>query len=417
MVGRGIWYSISIMKKQIISGFFIAQTVIVGFFAVPVYAATLPPSNPFYFVQDGVRNLRRAFTFSPTAKALLELRLVESRRMDLERIITTKTDNQVIFTGLTAYDTEVAILLEYVKGTGDNRVLAGVVDLFFEHTRFWNTVLMDEHVIASVPVRTAVIASRNSLVGLVTEAFGQNGHGAFRSRAEAYIVQNIGAYAELYILDALHGLSLGVVSADMTREIGLLKEDMAISLVGKLKKGTITSDRLSAEVGDPLMRLYSVAAMRERAGDMEIKNVLMLTSQTLVAQAGQARLMAAHEARKAIRYAETVADIKGGESDQVAYFLQQANRFMAESAYDLAFQHAILASGAATDALLLNTLPQEDLQNELLLVKKRYDAMRVKPAFIDKRIAAIADAIPKLPARETLAAIREVKLVLALLGS
>ena len=405
------------MKKQIISGFFIAQGVIFSVSASTAEAATLPPSNPFYFVQDGVRSLRRALAFSPVSRALLELKLVEDRRTDLSQILTAGTDEQAVFAGLKAYDAEVDALAGYAKGAGDSRVLTGVAELFVVHTHFWNDALANQNVLQSVGVRGGVAASRDNLVRLVTETFGQNGHGAFRSRAEAYVAQSNDVYAELYAIDALNGLSFGIASPDMTREVGLFKEDMAIALVGKLKKGAITADKLASIGGDPLIRFYSISAIRDRAGDVETKNVLTLTGQNVIAQAGQARLMTAHEARAAIAYGVAVAAMEGGKSDQGDYFIQQANRFMADSAYDLAFQHGVLASGTATDALLSNTLSREDLRDELLLVKKQYDAVRVKPVFIDKRIAAIADAIGKIPVRETFVAIREVKLVLALLGN
>ncbi len=405
------------MKKQIISGFFIAQGVIFGLSADTASAATLPPGNPFYFVQDGVRSLRRAFAFSPVSRALLELRLVEDRRTDVAEILVAGKNEQAVFAGLKAYDDEVDVLAGYAKGTGDDKVLAGVAELFMAHTRFWNDALADADVAGSVGVRAGVIASRDNLVRLVTEAFGQNGHGAFRSRAQAYVAASGDPYAELYALDALSGLASGVSSPDMTREIGLFKEDMAIALVGKLKKGAVALSKLTSLSGDSLMRLYSLNAMRDRAGDVETKNVLALAAQDVSASAAEARLMTAHEARAAIAYAVAVSAMQEAKNDQADYFLQQANRFMADGAYDLAFRQGILASAAAIDSLLSGTLSVEDLRAELALVKRQYDAVRVKPAFIDKRIAAIADATGKVPAQATFAAIREVKLVLALLGN
>jgi len=127
--------------------------------------------------------------------------------------------------------------------------------------------------------------------------------------------------------------------------------------------------------------------------------------------------MTAHEARTAIAYASTVTAMQASKGDQADYFIQQANRFMDDGAYDLAFQHGVLAVGASTDALLASTLSAEDLRDELALVKRQYDAVRVKPAFIDKRIAAVVDAVGKAPTQSTLTAIREIKLVLALLGN
>ena len=157
--------------------------------------------------------------------------------------------------------------------------------------------------------------------------------------------------------------------------------------------------------------------MRERAGDIITKESLMRAGQSILQTATQSRFMTAHEARAAIAYAVAVSDLQGAKNDQVDYFLEQANRFLGDSTYDLAFQHAVLASGVATDAFISSTLSLEDLRDELALVKRQYDTVRVKPAFIDKRIAAIADAIGKVSSANTLTAIREVKLVLALLGN
>ena len=412
-----LWYAVPIMKKQIISGFFIAHGVIFALFTGSANAATLPPGNPFYFVQDGMRSLRRALTFNAVSKALLELRLVSERRADIKEVLVAGKDDEVIFTALRAYDDEVDSLTTVARGIGDSQVFTGVAELFMTHTQFFNTVLVGKSVVGSVGVRSGVIASRENLINLVLEVFGQNGHGAFRSRAQEFVTTDTGAYRELYALDALAGLATVVASPDMTREIGLFKEDMATVLVGKLKRGLVTADNLASLSGDPRMRFYSIAAMRDRAGDVETKNILTLASQSVLKAAAEARFMTAHEARAAIAHAASVAAMQGVKSDQASYFIQQANRFMGEGAYDLAFQHGVLASGAATDTLLLNTLSAQDLREELAFVKLQYDAVRVKPAFIDKRIAAVADAIGGVPARETLVAIREIKLVLALLGN
>ncbi|MSR73520.1 MAG: hypothetical protein EXS60_00455 [Candidatus Pacebacteria bacterium] len=405
------------MKKQIISGFFIAHGVIFGFSAGVAEAATLPPGNPFYFVQDGVRSLRKALTFSPVSRALLELRLVSERRADIKEILAAGKDNQIVFTALAAYDDEVDSLATYAKSIGDDQVLTGVAELFMSHTKFFNTALVNENVATSVGVRASVIASRDNLTRLVTEAFGQNGHGAFRNRAQAFVAADTDAYRELYALDALTGLSRAVASPDMKRELALFKEGMATVLVGKLKKGSVTAEKIVSLPGDPIMRFYSIAAMRDRAGDIETKNTLTLASQNVLQAAAESRFMTAHEARAAIAYASAVTGMHGVKSDQGDYFIQQANRFMSEGSYDLAFQHGVLAAGAATDALLLNTLSAQELRDELALVKRQYDAVRVKPAFIDKRIAAVADATGRVPVRETLTAIREIKLILALLGN
>lgn len=411
------------MKKQIISGFFIAQAVLFGLSYGFAEAATLPPGNPFYFMQDSVRSLRRAFTFSSVSKALLELRLVSERRRDIAEILTAGKDDEVILAAFKAYDDEVAMLAEYAKGMGDDRVLTGVAGVFAKHTRFFNNSLSNAGVAESVAVRAAALVTRDNLAHLVLEVFGQNGHGAFRSRFAGIIAEDRDAYRELYALDALAMLGQQISSSEMAREIALAKDDMAITLLGKLKKGLVASDKIGSLGSDPLMRFYSVAAVRDRAGDLETKNVLTLLGQTILQDAVQARLITAQTARAAIGYAAAVLGMQGAKGAETDYFIQQANKFFGDSAYDLAFQHGVLAFGAATESLLVNTLSAQDLREEVALVKQQYDAVRVKPAFIEKRIAAIADMASRTvvserpPAREVLAAIREVKLVLALLGN
>lgn len=411
------------MKKQIISGFFIAQAVLFGLSYGFAEAATLPPGNPFYFMQDSVRSLRRAFTWSAVNKALLELRLVSERRMDIAEILIAGKNNETVIAALHAYDDEVATLAEYAKGTGDDRVLTGVAGIFTKHTRFFNDSLGNAGVAGSVASRAAVLASRDNLAHLVLEVFGQNGHGAFRSRFAGIVAEDRDAYRELYALDALAVLAPQILSSEMAREIALTKDDMAITLLGKLKKGAVTSDKLGSLGSDSLTRFYSVAAVRDRASDVETKNILTLLGQTILQDASQARLMTAQTARAAIGYATSVAGMQGAKGAEADYFIQQANKFLGDSAYDLAFQHGVLAGSAATESLLANTLSAQDLREEIALVKQQYDAVRVKPAFIDKRIAAIADMAARTavserpPVREVLAAIREVKLVLALLGN
>ena len=411
------------MKKQIISGFFIAQTVVFGFSYGFAQAATLPPGNPFYFIQDSVRSLRRAFTFSTVNKALLELRLVSERRMDITEILTAGKDDETAIAAFRAYDNEVATLVEYAKGTGDDRVLTGVASVFAKHTRIFNDSLDNAGVAESVAMRAAALASRDNLARLVLAVFGQNGHGAFRSRFAGIVAQDGNAYRELYALDALAVLGQQISSAEMAREVALAKDDRAIVLLGKLKKGLVTADKLGSLGSDPLTRFYSVAAVRDRAGDMEMKNILTLLGQNILQDALQARLTTAQTARAAIGYATVIVGMAGAKSAETDYFIEQANKFLTDSAYDLAFQHGVLATSVATESLLANTLSAQDLREEIALVKQQYDAVRVKPAFIEKRIAAIADMPSRTavserpPARDVLAAIREVKLVLALLGN
>ena len=91
------------MKKLVKTAFFIALMGSITAEIAWAKGANLPPGNPFYFVQDGVRSIRRAFTFNPLGKALLEIRLVNERRQDLEQELINGTDDQALQTAFEAY--------------------------------------------------------------------------------------------------------------------------------------------------------------------------------------------------------------------------------------------------------------------------------------------------------------------------
>jgi len=103
----------------------------------------------------------------------------------------------------------------------------------------------------------------------------------------------------------------------------------------------------------------------------------------------------------------------GIHNEQVMYLTKEAEKFLADNGYEIAFQHASAAASLVNNAVLLSKITKKDLQQEVLLVKKQYDAANPKPALMENRIAAIADMIGRVSAAETLGALREVKLALS----
>ena len=404
------------MKKQTVSGFFIAGAASFALISGSAAAATLPPGNPFYFMQDGMRSLRRTFTFNSVGKALLEIRLVGERQADIAEVMTANKDESVVRAAFSAYGDEVQTLSDAVRGMGDDRVLGGIADLLLAHGEFLGGIAVS----GSVPA-DAVTDAKRRLAGLAIAAFGDAPVGAFRARIGSLVEQGSGEYPEIMAAETLVGFQFEAERTGRTafaREIRFTKYELEVSFIGRMKGGTASVAAIAQLTGDRVARMYVLEEMRARVGDVETKTAIGFVERQVASVMLSERLLGASVAREAImRAAGAVAATGAKASDEAAYFIDQANMFLMNNAYDLSLQNAVAAYVSATNAAIDGSATGDDLRAEIASLKRRYDGLRaVKPAFIEKRISVIADMAGKAPARDTLAAIREMKLILAILG-
>ncbi len=402
-------------KKQIVSGFFIAFVASFVSFSAPAAAAaaTLPPGNPFYFMQDGMRVLRRSFTFNQVSKALLEVRLVGERQADIIEVMAAGKDESVVRDAFTLYANEVRLLTAAAKGITDDRVTSAVFNTIVTHSRFFGAIVPGDAVSFNV-----VVAAQDALRRLAVGVFGDAPTGAFRSRVAAALIVSDGEYSEIAAAETLTGIQfvaekLGNVA--FAREARFAKDDLIVSFIGKMKGGGASLSVASQAPGDAVARLYVLEEMRARVGDVATKTAIALAERPVLSSLVSRNMLGASLAHEAILRVMSIMGTKPG--DEVAYFLDQANMFLMNNVYDLSFQNAVAAYVSAGNASLETSATVADLHAEIAGLKRRYDALRgIRPAFIEKRITIIADMAGKARNRETLAAIREMKLVLAIVG-
>ncbi len=407
------------MKRQIVSGFFIASALFCAGFS-SAYATTLPPGNPFYFVQDGVRNLRRAFTWGPISKALLSARLVEERRGNIADVFVVGKDEDIIIVSLEAYAAEVSLFGRAAKGLTDDRVLNAALAMAFSGERILGTIGDSPLATSSGTVSDSVSVAKKALARSVSDIFESAGRGALRSRVNAIASRDMGNYSDLSALQALSFLELYASSGGMMSEIRLAKDDFAFSLAASVKSGSVSLDKVADQEGSLMMRMYALHEVRMRVGDAETKAILAAAESRVLMEMVSRRLMSAGVVRDAIAYVRAVhaagALLGVGNNNDGAYFFEQASAFFANNVYDLAFQHAVFAQVTASESFLKRSVSRDALRFEIMALKKHYDALPPpQPTFIEKRIAAISDMIPRVPPAEALSAIREMKFVLALL--
>lgn len=404
------------MKKLIKPAFFIALAVVFGSFNSRADAASLPPGNPFYFFQDGVRYVRRAFTFNPVAKALLELRLMDERQADIVRVLSLDADESVVAIAVQAYGYELGILAEQAKGLDDAAVLDGVAKIFILHTAFFDDVLDTVSIIRYADARARIAAIKKDIIRFTDGIFEKADNGNFRARVSAIMGREKNQFKEFRAAEALIVLQPYAVSADFLKEIEKTKDDVLMAFIGAFEKGIVSLDAISRLSGDARTQFEVFDAARGRGSNLETRNALTFARGRAFNQAESNRASTATAVREVIDYTKNISATFSIVNDQSVYSLEQAEKFFADTAYGIAFQHAVTAREAAWGAFMEKTMTKDDVRQDILFLKKKYDATRAKSTALEKKILGIADMIGRAPARDIIAALRDIKLALALLS-
>lgn len=400
------------LKKLIKSAFFIALGLAPAVFFSPAYAASLPPGNPFYPFQKGVWQLRRALTFNPIAKALLEIRLVNERQIDIARLVAMHADESALITAFQAYGNELALFADQARGVQDEAVITGAAQIFIGHTAFFNDIIGSAAVVGSVYLRVQAEAMKEFLAKIALGMFERGEGGIFRAHIRA-AVTGTNPFREFRAAEALILLEDKTVSADALKEIEFAKDSMLAAFVGKIKRGDAVLEKTDWIQGDALARFEALDAARSLVSDLETRNALTRARARALEQADMNRRITPAAVRERIDYAKDASEALGVSSEQKIYFIEQAEKFFASAAYAVAFQHAVAARAAVIGLIMEKTVSKSDLREEITVLKEEYDAIKSPPPFAEKRIAALADMIGRFSTNDVLAAIREVKLALA----
>lgn len=399
-------------KKLVKPAFFIAFSIISAVFFTPAHAASLPPGNPFYPFQRGMWQLRRALTFNPVAKALLEIRLVNERHGDIVRLLNMHADESVLTAVFQAYSNELNTFAEQAKSVQDDAVLSGAAHIVIEHAIFFSDVMGNPVVAASADVRFEAMAIKESLFRFALDIFEKGAGGAFRARIRA-TTAGFDSFKKLRVAETFAALEIQTLSADALKKIEFAKDDMLAAFIGKIKRGDGAIEKIDWAEGDALARFEALDAARYLVDALETRNALTGVRARALEQADISRLITPVAVRKRIDYVKDVSAAFGLSSEQKTYFIEQAEKFFSEGAYVVAFQHAVSARAEVINLLMEKTIAKNDLREEIMVLKETYDGIKIRPAFMEKRIAAVADMVGRFSAGDVLAAIREVKLTLA----
>lgn len=380
------------MKKLIKTAFFIVIVTLPILVYGQVRSIGLPPGNPFYGVKNALREVRRVFTFNSVSKALLELRMLSERREDIESALRLNQNEAVIMGALASYQEDLVLLVQYTRAIQDDKILDGLVNMLIVHGEFFDGIASNR--LSFGPARSLIDAIRGSMNELVIEVF-ERGRTfiTFRARVQKAVVEDTGVWKELRAAEVLTMLAAADVRGGFWKEIERSRDDMIMAMLARMKKGELDPGAFPILPGDPLARIQVIEGARERARDLDMRNTLTIARQKILEALDEARLVTGSTVRAILNHTQLLRDAHGVRSEYVSYAFEQAEKFLKETVYIVAFHHAVAAVTAARESALVAVLTRDDLREEITLLKNKYDGLRNKEMIIEKRIAAVSDKI------------------------
>lgn len=283
-------------------------------------ARILPP-NPFYFLKEWQRGIKVALSGPRKAEAILDV--LDDKAIDFARTGSNKV--------LNSYKESEKQLGARISAVAQNNEL---LDQLFDHA-LRNYFIFDVQLLAGV-----FNAERFSL------AVNRQDN-PLRELIAAELIESIETYQP-------------------TR----LKEDLIITLLGKIAADESLIEAIKNMNSDSLRRIKVLDQARELISDSDFKTKLnLLRQQILESAAGISETVS----RVAIDYA--VALLANQKIERAEFQLGQAKQLQASGNYVAAFGQASIASAVIKNAMLKAAYDKEGFTREVEELKKQYEVL------------------------------------------
>ena len=155
----------------------------------------LLPTNPFYFLKEWGRGVRRVFTFNPVAKAELELRIVNEKAAETKKVEETRpADVKAITQALRNYQEAQERLktrFETLKETSQNpnvdRLLDDLADRTIKHEKLFDELAKKFE--GQAEVKSLIKGAKEKLEEAVSKAAEKDDPVKFAAKIEKVLVQ------------------------------------------------------------------------------------------------------------------------------------------------------------------------------------------------------------------------------------
>lgn len=420
------------------AGFGFAQTSDLG-----AESTGLLPSNPFYFLKEWGRGVRKFMTFNPLRKLELELNIVSEKAAEFKKLEEITPENAVALSkaadnyenAIEQFKLRLDLLSETSNNPNVDRFLTQLLERSLRHNELLND--LQEKFSTEEDLRENIEETKDKLAETIATALEKDTPERLKARF-AGILSGSG-FNELRVaefVDRLEARSSGL-NKDALRSI---KGDLLIKLSGKLQGlnlvpgGDVSLSDVLQSSADHLLRVRLLDEVRENVLSSELKSELNIIRQDILEHAQEASGISESEAGASIKNAEQ--DVKELEEkisqmssvraaikellSRAKFNLEQAKELFEEKNYSGTLGQATASSAAAKNALLQLSPSESDNKQVLESLKSQYDvlASRVKGGDFNtaspKLFDLLGEAEKKLIELEKLIAINAVTEVVSL---
>ena len=369
----------------------------------------LLPSNPFYFLKEWRRDVRKFFTFSDIRKAELELKVSDEKASELRRleeIVSEEDDNlEAIKKAIENYQSHLNRLktrLTSLKETSQNpnvdRLLDNLVENALRHQKLFENLISKFE--ANEEIREQLIGLKELSGEAVASALNKlDTAEKFKERLKKAILKQTDEFWELRSAELLDIIERHL-SGKAKRESSKIKEDLLLKLSGRLEGQALLGNQddsavsaLEALSGNRLGRLRILDEVREKIINPEVKTTLNIVRQRLLEKRGEDAGIAGEQSLAAIELAKVLAEelelaissrATGVSAaikqllERAKFNLAQAGKLYEEGNYSGSFGQATASQAASKNALSQLAMTDSDFAQDLESLKNQFDGLFAK---------------------------------------
>lgn len=354
------------MKKVIVYAVFLSFLMVSSPFfiiAAGVSQSTgLLPSNPFYFVKEWTRSVKRAWIFNTIKKIEYDLGIVNEKAAELQKLSQIASDKEDLITdALANYQLNLEQLIpeiEKLKGlniSDINKLLDRLVERSLTHAELLSILSsqFNENIDLSIKLKDA---EKRVLYMMAIIPQKVEKPEDFRIRLQQIINDQNQEFKELRAAEILDYLETLLPSGVMRNEINKLKKDLLLKFGIQVQNG-LNQEAFSKLVMDPMSQLKLLDEIRKTVNDQDLKNKLNLLRQRALDQVAQSGKIGEVEAKAALDEAAQFLSVlqsrvrSSQALDQAKFYLTQAQNFYNQTNYVNAFSQAVSSIGVSDEAL------------------------------------------------------------------
>jgi len=362
------------------------------------------PGNPFYFLKEWGREVKKNFAFDAVKKAEVQLQIVNERAAEIKKLKELLPSSAKTFTkSLDNYAKSIETLqekIEALKGASSsdtNEFLNQLADSVIKHIKLFSEIKSgvgdkNSQKISELQERiTEILAEIPSKIETPID---------FKCRLENVIKgQDENLLKEITISEVLDRFD-EKLSKETRLELLKIKENLLIKLQSKLQSEDFSlalSEILNQLSGDSVRKIKILDEIREGVSASDIKTKLNLARQDILDRAVETKEIRSAEAEKMIEDADSLlSDLQESISatstprsaiinslfTKAKFNLDQAKQAFESDNYGQAFGQASASSAAASTGLnyisKFNTDSTSCGQDDLNIIKEYYDEVIVK---------------------------------------